>query len=444
MGSRLQTVVVESRQNAETVDADSFEHAQIEGAGSRSRPRVLFMNRSYWPDVEATGQLLTQLTRGLADQFEVHVLCGQPNHVTGETAAESAAPRVEIHRVSHTTFSKSSFAGRLLNLLTFSVSAWQYGRRLNGFDVVVCESDPFFLPLVGSRLAKRQRARFIVYLQDLYPDIAIAVGKIRESFISRRIRGLLKQVYEQADEIVTLSESMVKRLRSWGIRDVPATIIPNWYDESLCWPEPSAELRAKSGFDPNEFVVMYSGNMGMAHVLDPIIGAATKIEKSLPDVKFVFVGGGVRKPGLEEQVAERNLSNVEFRDYVPLEQLGESLTSADVQLISLQAESAGCVMPSKLYGCLASGRPIVAICPDESELAGIVRQSESGIVCDTSVSNEATVDAIVGALRRLRNDADAAATLGTNGRSYATENFRCSTSIERFSDVLNYVLQRQS
>ncbi|MEL7336398.1 MAG: hypothetical protein AAFN70_09380, partial [Planctomycetota bacterium] len=175
------------------------------------RPRVLFVNRSYWPDAEATGQLLTDLCESLADEFDVHVLCGQPN--SNPTDAEYSVRgtqirnHVTIHRLKHSQFNKRRGWGRMANLLTFTWAArsWMRARQRSAnknqqqaFDVVISETDPFLLPIVTAPFANRMNAPFVAYLQDIYPDIAVRLGAVSEGWKTRRIRAWLTSAYQDA------------------------------------------------------------------------------------------------------------------------------------------------------------------------------------------------------------------------------------------------------
>src|SRR5262249_10938171 len=155
-------------------------------------PRILFINRSYWPDTEATGQLLTDLCEDLSPEFDITVVAGLPNHL--QPGAPPPRPGYDRHgevtvlRVMHTQFAKDSFVGRITNLLSFTISAFLRTQFIDHPDVIVTETDPFFLPLLGRWLKWRYQCRYVAYLQDVYPDIAVAVGKVPEGIITRILR----------------------------------------------------------------------------------------------------------------------------------------------------------------------------------------------------------------------------------------------------------------
>ena len=141
------------------------------------KPRILFLNRSYWPDSEATGQQLTALCEGLADEFDVHVLAGQPNAASTRSDWQQTNRRngVTIHRVRHTTLSKRNMMLKAVNFLSFVQACRRQIGQLPQPDVVVFETDPFLLPFVADRFQTRTNCRMVGYLQDIYPDVAVAL-----------------------------------------------------------------------------------------------------------------------------------------------------------------------------------------------------------------------------------------------------------------------------
>ncbi len=185
---------------------------------------------------------MTELCEQLADSFDVHVVCGQPNSPTDDAfVREGIEVRngVTIHRVNHTCFSKQAQVGRFINLVSFTRAASRYLRHevLNP-DIIVSETDPFLLPLVAKSHARRTGAGLVCYLQDIYPDVAEAIGKVRTGSLTRRIRDRLSSVYRDADRVVVLGDCMRRRLESqpWAIGGETIRTIPNWADCELIRP----------------------------------------------------------------------------------------------------------------------------------------------------------------------------------------------------------------
>jgi len=405
--------------------------------GEATKTRLLFINRSYWPDTEATGQLLTELCEDLAatGEFDVHVLCGQPNHVSikGHRIDEDAAQHrgVTIHRARHLQFAKKSMLGKLLNLMSFTVAAWRTSARLPRPDVVITETDPFFVGLLGRRLQKRLGCRFIAYLQDIYPDIAVACGKAREGLLIGRLRSWLFGAYSQADRVVVLSRDMKQRCIENGVLSERIEIIPNWSDVTALYPvKVNNAFRKEHGLD-GKFVVMYSGNMGVPHLLEPILDAAEELAGDERVVVY-FVGGGVQKESLQASADRRGLSNVRFLPYQPKASLSQSLSAADIQIVSVKPGVISCLMPSKVYGVLAAGCAVLAIAPPESELGEMIVDFRFGKVCDPA--SPSLNRQLVGAIQEIRALNDP--TLAERGHRFVTENASRRSQVTRFYELL--------
>ncbi|HEX3871923.1 MAG TPA: glycosyltransferase family 4 protein, partial [Pirellulales bacterium] len=231
------------------------------------RPRVLFINRSYWPDAEATGQLLTELCEDLATRFDVTVLAGQPNqNPDGHDFSTSGFERrngVTIHRVWNTRFSKRSFVGKAVNLLTFWLLASWAALRLPKPEIVVVETDPPLLCLLGAFLRHWFGCRLIVYLQDIYPDVAVAVGKLPRGALTDGLRRLFFGVYRRADRVIVLSNEMRSLLVASRIDPRRIECISNWVDTEAVHPVGNQDNQFRAEHHHAcQFLVMYSGNVG--------------------------------------------------------------------------------------------------------------------------------------------------------------------------------------
>ena len=346
------------------------------------RPRVLFINRSYWPDAEATGQLLAELCEDLARDFDITVLAGQPNHnphqVPFQRVGAENCRGVRVWRVWHTRFSKRSLVGRAVNLLSFLAMATVTSLFLPRPAVVVTETDPFLLPLLGYLLRIRHRCRHVVYLQDIYPDLAVNLGVIRKGWFSQSLRWLLFSVYRRAERVVVLSRDMRELLAASGVPDQRLCCIPNWTDTNRIVPlKHPNKLRKRLGLE-DRFVVMYSGNMGLSQRLQHLLTAAARLRER-KDIAFVFVGDGAARQQLEEIVARQELHNVQFLPYQPREELADSLSAADLHVVTVDPRLRQCMMPSKLYGILASGTAVLTIAAADSELNEVVQCARVGL-----------------------------------------------------------------
>lgn len=363
---------------------------------------LVFVNRCYWPDSEATGQLLTDLCEHLAAQgLTVAVVCGQPNSPSPDAEYQSSGTEVHngvtIHRLTHWSMPKRFPAARLLNLVSFTNAARRYLTRSKlTADVFVCETDPFLLPPVVANHAGKMGGRFVAYLQDIYPDVAEAIGKASDGVVTRRIRKSLRSAYRSANRVIVLGSCMKDRLvaEPWGLDDSKITIIPNWADCDAIYPvahennelrqswiEREPELRDKK-------IVMHSGNMGLTQRLDVLV-EATRHPSWPGDAVVLLVGDGAMRAKLAAEVQENDKEvgkqnaaprRVFFLPYQARNRLCESLSAADLHVVSMHEAITGCLCPSKLYGILAAGRPLIAIAPAQTDLARTVLEHQVGQV----------------------------------------------------------------
>ena len=403
--------------------------------GKTEKPRVLFLNRSYWPDTEATGQLLTALCEGLADQFDVHVLAGQPNVSSTESNWQKTDERngVTIHRVKHTTLSKRNMVLKGINFLSFVAACRRRIRQLPRPDMVVFETDPFLLPFVADGFRGHSNCRMVGYLQDIYPDVAVALGKVSNNRAVRKLRSRLFEIYRRCSRMVVLSKDMKQLLLDGDVPEEKISIIPNWADTQQIVPiEEENRFRRKYDLE-HKFVAMYSGNLGLTQRLEEFVEAADILQDD-PEIRFVFVGQGARKPNLQSQVESLGLKNVLFCDYQPLAELSHSLSAADLHLVPLTAELSRCLMPSKLYGILAAGRPFLTNAPETSELFEITKTHNVGYAVKAGSPSE-----IAAAVRAAKNDRAALQQMGHRARCLAEERYTKAHSVAAFAKLLTEV-----
>lgn len=413
-----------------------------------TKQSILFLNRCYWPDSEATGQLLTDLCKDLAESFDIHVICGQPNSPTTDSFTRSGLEvrdGVSIHRLRHFKFSKRVPAGRLLNLFSFSLAANKYLRKQSiSPDVVICETDPFLLPIVANRFIKRQRSehyastakdvKFVCYLQDIYPDVAEAIGKVKSGTITNSIRSQLQASYRSADRVVVLGQCMKSRLtcEPWAIDPDRMKVIPNWADCDSIKPITRTDqaFRQKHGLD-DQFVVMHSGNMGLTQRLDVLVNA-TKDPNWPSNAVLLLVGDGASRLDLLKLAENSPHGRVQFLPYQPREQLSESLSAADLHVVSMHENIIGCLCPSKLYGILAAGRPVLGIASEQTDLVQTIVKNEVGFCCEPG--QPAKIATLV---QEAANNQETCKTYGNQARLIARQYFDRPVVTAQFREMID-------
>ena len=382
-----------------------------------SRPRIVFVNRYYWPDISATSQLLTDLTRRLhAAGFDVEVLCSRLLYETSHRALPPAelAQGVRVRRVWSTSFGRANLLGRMIDYASFYFSVgvsllW----RLSRGDVAVAKTDPPMLSVVVASAAALRGAVLVNWLQDLFPEVAQRIDGVP---MPATVYGLLRTLRDLslrgARANIVLGDRMHRELVRLGVPTRSIRTVPNWADGAAIRPMPptGSRLRTQMGV-MHRFVVEYSGNLGRAHDWQTILGAA---ERLVGDARFLFlmIGGGNGMQALQREVDARGLGNVRFLPYQEREVLADSLAAADVHLVSLLPQLEGLIVPSKAYGILAAGRPIVFIGDAAGEVAQLVDRHRCGFVVEVGAA-----DRLAEGLRRLADDPAGLARMGTRARA---------------------------
>jgi glycosyltransferase involved in cell wall biosynthesis len=342
--------------------------------------RVLAINQFYAPDHAATSQLLTELCEDLAAHGdEVTVIASRGSYLGGsKLRATEVRAGVRVVRPWATSLGKASVPRRLADYLSFWVTAVARAATVTRPEVILVLTTPPMIASGGVLVSAARRVPLVTWVQDIYPDIAVAFGVLPARHPAARGFALLqRETYRAARRVVALSAGMGARLTAEGAPEERVRVIPNWADGRAIRPLDHADnpFRREHDLD-GRFVVMYSGNLGVGHDIATFIGAARLVATASPSVLFLFIGDGSRRAEAEE--LSRGLGNVRFLPYQPYGALRQSLSAADVHLISLREGLEGLLVPSKLYGALASGRPVLYIGPRACEVARVVREHDVG------------------------------------------------------------------
>jgi len=348
---------------------------------SRRPLRILFFNRSYWPDFGATGQLLTELAEDLVAHhgFDVTVVTGYPLRQPGSRPAREIHNGVEIVRASGTTFEPRRFAGRAANYVSYFASACAAGLRVGRGDMVVALTDPPIIGLAGLLAARRAGVPFVFMVRDVFPEVAALLEDFRSATVDAVLEQVTRYLLRHADAVLPLGDTMQQRLVAKGGHPGRMRIIEDWADCALLAPGPKDNPFSRAHGLHDRFVVMHAGNIGLSQNLDIVLDAAEHL-RARDDIRIVFVGDGARRVLLERRARERCLDHVVFLPYQPRERMGESYAAADVFVVSLLPGLAGCIVPSKVYSILAAGRPYVAAVEEACEVVALTRAEGCGFV----------------------------------------------------------------
>ena len=381
---------------------------------------LLLMNQFFWPDSAATSQLLADLARELAAQgHEVQVICG------GSYAATDAsdAPAVAIHRVKGLNFSRG-IVGRVTSYCSFYAGAFWRALTVPRPDVVVTLTTPPLLSLVGALVHRLRGARFYIWEMDMYPDVAVDLGYIRAGSILHKVTARLADWSRaQADGVIALGDCMRARLIARGVDQSRISVVHNWADSRQISVVASNQHR-------DSLHMVYSGNLGLAHDIETIF-SAIRLLAGDSRFRFTFVGGGSRRAELSAFLADNGISSVTMLPYVARADLSQTLGLGDIGLVTQQNDCCGSVVPSKVYGLMAAGRPILFIGPAAATPAQIIAQHACGwhIACGDAAS-------LVILLQHLVGHPEEIASAGHNGRQALESHYDTCLGTRRIIAVL--------
>lgn len=349
------------------------------------RKRVLFVNRFYWPDESATAQILTDLAETLASSgFEVHIATSRLRYESSKGKAtlppEAVHERVHIHRLWSTAFGRAGILGRLTDYLTIYLSfLWYLLKEPLPSDIVVLKTDPPLLSILGWVASSLRSFRTVAWCQDLFPEVAQHAfppfpGK---RLLFGSLEGLRDLSLGDTDAVAVISDDMAENLRARGIRSRIITL-PNWavQPETNEGPDYLA-LRDEWGLS-GQIVLGYSGNLGRAHDIETVIQALPELA-ALEGLTLLFIGGGVGYRMLRELAGNYRKGFLRFMPYQPREHLSQTLKVPHFHWFSLQPEMTALVSPSKFYGILEAGRPMIFLGKAGSSLAKRITDDGCGL-----------------------------------------------------------------
>lgn len=403
---------------------------------------LIFINRYFFPDHSATSQMLSDLAFTLAERdHKISVIASRQCYdVPGvRFLADETIGRVDIHRVWTTRFGRDNLVGRAIDYMTFYLSAaWTLWRLARNGDIIIAKTDPPMISVLVAPIALWRGARLVNWLQDLFPEIAEAVGldgSQLPSFVYDGLRVLRNWSLRCAAMNVALGDRMAERLAALGVAPERVSIVQNWADGVLIKPvKPTDNLVRREWGLHGKFVVGYSGNLGRAHNYHTLLDAITRLEGTPRDsleIRWLFVGGGALHSAFASELDARGLKSVLFKPYQPRDRLAQSLSAADVHLVHLKPELEGLIVPSKFYGIAAAGRPTVFIGDQNGEIARIIQENDLGYVVA-----QGDGAALAAQVLALAGDPNLCRDMGARARQVSEDKFEKQTAVDRWELLL--------
>jgi len=397
-----------------------------------------FFTQLFHPDTTTTAIIMRDLAEDLASYgLDISVVCAQPTYlVKVKCLRREVKNNVSIKRVRTFLFNKNKISGRILNSTScFNSMLFQmlFSRRS---DLCVFNTNPALLPLLGLIGLILKKQKYVVLIHDLWPELPAHTGLIKKNgLLYKAIDYLNVLSLKYASGLIVLSESMKKVI----LDKLPGSenkihVIHNWADKERIYPVEKDENSLLDDFGlRGKKVVMYSGNLGRYQPLEVMIHAADHL-KDRKDIVFLFIGDGAKKDRLKKLAAKKNIENIKFAPFQPVDRLAESLSMADISLMGIFPNNDGVIMPSKLYGLLAVGKPIICVSHPASEVVDILSKSGAGI--GTSVKDS---KGLALAILSMLDNPEEAQKKGERGVNYFLHNFERKKITMQWKEVLEWI-----
>jgi glycosyltransferase involved in cell wall biosynthesis len=367
--------------------------------------RILLLNLYFPPDTSATAKMAMAMAEPLSQRHEVTVLCGRPSYDPSARRAwrisrTERIGRLRVIRIGSTDYPRFQMSRRVLNYLSYVALAVPRALFLP-CDVVLAMTDPPFQGIVGAFVALLKRKPYIYNIRDLYPDMAVGGALVSPGMLTRIWERLHRWALRRAARVIVLGNDMRARIIAKGVDAARVMVVRDGADIPAADAPPVAVdcdvVQAIRGHA--RFVLVHAGNLGFYGAWDTLILAAKQL---VPDgVRLVFVGDGAQRQQLETRAA--GVSNIIFLPFFPGSKIASVLAAADAHVITVKRGLEGVVVPSKLYGILVAGKPIVALAAEETDVATLGKQQGFAVCCSPDAPEEmvAAVRALVADERRV-------------------------------------------
>jgi colanic acid biosynthesis glycosyl transferase WcaI len=380
--------------------------------------RVLLLNLYYPPDTSATAKMAHTVVDALSSKHNITVLCGRPSYDPTERRAwrlfqTELVGLARIIRTGSTDFPRMEMKKRVLNYLSYVALVVPRAFFVR-CDVVLAMTDPPFQGIVGAFVAMLKRKPYVYNIRDLYPDMALGGSIVEAGLLTRIWERLHRWALRRATRVIVLGDDMRARIIAKGVdgsrvvvvRDGAEALPP---DVALPTPDPEVVRAIRGNFS---FVLLHAGNLGFYGAWSTLLMAARKLASD--GVGLVFVGDGAQRAQIE--AAAVGAENIRFLDFFPAGKIPSVLAAGDAHVITVKRGLEGVVVPSKMYGILAAGKPILAVAPEETDAVSLGVRRGFAVSADPDRPEE-----LISAVRTLVGDPQKMNAMGQAARAAAPD-----------------------
>ena len=395
--------------------------------------RILLLNLYYSPDTSATAKMARNVVEAMTSHHEVTVLCGRPSYDPTERRAwrlyqEEAAGLARILRTGSTDFPRFDMKKRVLNYLSYVALAVPRALFVP-CDAVLAMTDPPFCGIVGAYVGMLKGKPFVYNIRDMYPDMAVGGAIVQPGLLARIWEKMHRWALRRAARVIVLGEDMRARIIAKGVEPSRIVIVRDGAEilpanAPLPAPDPEVVRAIRGDFS---FVLLHAGNLGFYGAWNTLVSAARSLASD--GVGLVFVGDGAQRA--EIRAAAAGAGNIRFLDFFPAAKIPSVLAAADAHVITVKRGLEGVVVPSKMYGILAAGKPIVAVAPEETDVVALGVRKGFAVFSDPDKPAD-----LVSSIRALIGDAQKLKSMGEAARAAAPDYDRVK-ELQKFAEVFD-------
>jgi glycosyltransferase involved in cell wall biosynthesis len=397
--------------------------------------RILLLNLYYPPDSSATAKMAHSVAEALSAAHNVTVLCGRPSYEPTERRSwrlfqSEHANLIRIIRAGSTDFPRLDMKKRVLNYLSYVALAIPRALFVR-CDVILAMTDPPFQGVVGAIVAMLKRKPYVYNIRDMYPDMAVGGSIVEPGMLARIWEKLHRWALRRATRVIVLGEDMRARIVAKGVDPARVLIVRDGTEILPANTQlPTADIEVVRAIRGSySFVLVHAGNLGFYGAWNTLITAARNLASE--GVSLVFVGDGAQRVQIEAAAADS--PNIRFLDFFPASKIPSVLAAADAHVITVKHGLEGVVVPSKMYGILAAGKPILAVAPKETDAVSLGVRRGFAVAADPDRPAE-----VVSAVRALASDANKLKTMGEAARAAAPDYDRAK-ELQKFVEIIDHL-----
>lgn len=399
------------------------------------KKKLWIVTELYFPEESATSYIFTKIAEGLAMEFDVNIITGQPDYTKKITniLKNEYINNVYIERCNIPSFDKNKLLFRIIRAILLSILlSYQALKRVRRGDVVLVVTNPATLLFFMIFVCMIKRARFLILVHDVFPENLLPANIVKNVLIIKIINFIANFPYRKASKVISIGRDMALVLQRKIAAGTPTVeVITNWADCDNIFPQnKNSNFLIKELSLEEKFIIEFAGNIGRVQGIEYLVQAIDLIKDD--GVHFLFIGNGAKRYLLEKKMEEQSLRNITILDTRHRSEQNVFLNACDIGLITLAPGMYGLGVPSKAYNIMATGKPIIAAVEADSEIGLMVIEENIGWVVSPG-SPQALVNAIIDA----KSDPDRLVEMGTRSRIVAENKYSFPKVLERYKIVVN-------